>query len=283
MPTRTINGLNLHYEIHGQGDPFLLAHGYCASIQMWNHQVAWLSERYQVIVYDARGHGLSSAPPNSTDYSLEQLVDDMKQLLDELGVDNAYIAGHSMGGATVAGFASRYPQRVRATLICNIDGGHQPPAAESEQQARAAEQEKNHALVKARGLSDYARYQIETGAAPEFVLRSEIEQQAYIERYARQPLNGYFAVGQASPWTDAWLTEAAASLAGPVAIIAGTQDVMHQGALLLHGRLSQSRFISIQDAPHDSCNARPHAFNQGMKDYLEVLENGGDPAGQFSY
>lgn len=282
MPTRTVNGLNLNYEIYGQGDPFVLAHGYCASIHMWKHQIAWLRERYQVIVYDARGHGLSSAPPHPDDYSLSQLVDDMKVLLDDLGIGQAYIAGHSMGGATVAGFAARHPERVYATLICNIDGGHQPPDEESEQKGRA-ESEANHALVETRGLSDYARTQIETGAAPRFVLQSEVEQQDYIERYARQPLNGYFAVGQAKPWTDSWLTEAAASLSGPVAIIAGTEDPMHQGALLLHQRLSQSRFISIEDAPHDSGNARPHAFNQGMREYLDTLASEGDPAGQFSY
>ena len=206
----------------------------------------------------------------------------MKLLLDELGVDSAHIAGHSMGGATVAGFAAHHPERTRATLICNIDAGHQPSDPEGEAQAQA-DRERNHALVKNRGLSDYARHQLESGVAPRFVQRSETEQQAYIERYARQPVNGFFAVGEARPWTDTWLTEAAASLTGPVAIIAGTEDVMHEGALLLHQRLSQSRFISIEDAPHDSGNARPDAFNQAMRDYLDALENNGEPAGRFSY
>ena len=281
MPAKNINGLNLHYEEYGEGSPFVLAHGYCASIQMWKHQIPWLAERYRVIAYDARGHGLSSAPPNPADYSLEQLVDDMRSLLDELGVENAYLAGHSMGGATVAGFASRYPEHVRATFICNIDGGHQPSDPAGERQAKQ-ELERNHALVRDRGLSDYARHQLESGAAPRFVLESEDERAAYIERYARQSANGYFAAGEARPWTDAWLTDAAASITGPVAIIAGTDDVMHRGAELLHERLSQSRFISIEDAPHDSGNARPEAFNQAMRDYLDALENNREPAGRLS-
>ena len=281
MPTKIINALNINYEECDEGFPFILAHGYCASIHMWKHQVAWLAERYRVIAYDARGHGLSSAPPNPEDYSLEQLVDDMTSLLDQLDVKEAYLAGHSMGGATVAGFTARYPERARATFICNIDGGHQPSDPAGEQQAEQ-DRESNHALVRDRGLSDYARHQLESGAAPPFVRDSEEEREAYMERYARQSANGFFAVGEARPWTDAWLTEAAASITGPVAIIAGTDDVMHRGAELLHERLSQSRFISIEDAPHDSGNARPEAFNQAMRDYLDALENNRELAGRLS-
>ena len=248
---------------------------------MWKHQITWLSERYQVFAYDARGHGLSSAPPNAEDYSLTHLVDDMKSFLDGFDITNAYLAGHSMGGATVAAFSARYPDVARATFICNIDGGHQPTDPQSEKIARE-DRERNHALVRARGLNDYARHQLDSGAAPRFVLENEADREAYIERYAHQPTNGYFGVGEARPWTESWLTQAAASLTGPVAIIAGTDDVMHEGAEALHKNLPQSRFISIKDAPHDSGNARPEAFNQAMRDYLDTLENNAELPGRYS-
>ena len=278
MPVTTIDGLNIYYEVHGEGFPLVLAHGYCASRKMWRHQIPVLSPRYQVIAYDARGHGLSSAPPGEESYTLERLVEDLREVLDHLGVERAHLAGHSMGGATVAGFAARYPERTGATLICNIDGGHQPLDPEGES-AAARDKERNHVLVRDRGLSDYARNQIATGAAPTFVREEPNEQQAYIERYAAQPVNGFFAVGNAVPWCDTWLKEAAASLPGPVAIIAGTLDVMHAGAEALHHRLPQSRLVSIEDAPHDSVNARPEAFNRGMLDFLDDLESGKDLAG----
>lgn len=66
----------------------------------------------------------------------------------------------------------------------------------------------------------------------------------------------------------------------PVAIIMGTEDVMHRGAEILHQHLSQSHFVSIEDAPHDSMNARPEAFNQGLLAYLENLEQGKPVAGR---
>jgi pimeloyl-ACP methyl ester carboxylesterase len=159
MPVVHCNNVDLYYEIHGQGLPIVLAHGYCTSINLWKHQIPLLAKRYQVIAYDARGHGLSSAPAGKEHYTLSHLVADMHALLQHLGVEQAYIAGHSMGGATTAGFAARHPQMTRAALICNIDAGHQPPDPDND--AVAAETRRQALeLVRQRGMVDYARQQI---------------------------------------------------------------------------------------------------------------------------
>jgi 3-oxoadipate enol-lactonase len=273
MPTAHINGMNLNYEVHGEGFPLLLAHGYCASIDMWRQQIPAFSQRYQVIAYDARGHGLSSAPQGKENYSLNHLVEDMHGMLAHLGIKEAYLAGHSMGGATVAAYAERFPKQVKATLICNIDAGHQPADAAAEANAQVDRKEK-HTFVRNFGLADYARQQLDTGAAPKFVRDNQKEHAPFIERYARQSENGYFGVGDALPWREASLANAAASLQGPVLIMAGTEDGMHLGAEKLHERLGQSRFVSISDAPHDSVNARPQAFENALLDYLSALEAG---------
>lgn len=279
MPVTHVNNVDLYYEVYGEGFPLLLAHGYCTSINLWQHQIPLLSKRYRVIAYDARGHGLSSAPAGKEHYTLNHLVEDMYALLRHLNVSQAYIAGHSMGGATTAGFAARHAEMTKAALICNIDGGHQPSDPDADREA-AETRRRAQELVRQRGLADYARQQIADKLAPRFVLQSEEEQLRFVTRYAHQPLHGYLGVGEALPWREAWLTEAARSLKMPVAIIMGTEDVMHHGAELLHQRLPQSHFVSIQDAPHDSMNARPEAFNQGFLDYLENLEQGKPVAGR---
>ena len=61
MPVASVNGVDLYYETSGTGFPLVLAHGYCTSINLWQHQMPLLAQRYRVIAYDARGHGLSSA------------------------------------------------------------------------------------------------------------------------------------------------------------------------------------------------------------------------------
>jgi pimeloyl-ACP methyl ester carboxylesterase len=279
MAVVRVNHVDLYYETYGEGLPLLLAHGFCTSINLWKHQIPPLAERYRVIAYDARGHGLSSAPAGKEHYTLNHLVGDMHALLQHLGIEQAYIAGHSMGGATTAGFAARHPEMTKAALIYNIDGGQQPSDPETDK-AAAETRQKAMALVRERGLADYARQQITDKLASRFVLESEEAQQTFVTRYAHQPLHGYLAVGEALPWRDAWLTEAAQKLAMPVAIIMGTEDVMHRGAEILHQHLPQSYFVSIENAPHDSMNARPGAFNQGFIEYLENLEQGKPVAGR---
>ena len=279
MPVAHVNDVDLYYEIQGGGFPIVLAHGYCASINLWQHQIPPLAERYQVIAYDARGHGLSSAPAGKAHYTLSHLVADMHALLHHLGVEQAYIAGHSMGGATTAGFAARHPEMTKAALICNIDAGHQPPDPENDPIA-AETRQRGLDLVRERGMVDHARRQIAEKTVPPFIQQSEEEQQIFIRRYAHQPLNGYLGVGEALPWRETWLTEAARSLEMPVAMIMGTDDVMHLGAALLFEHLPQAHFVSIEDAPHDSMNARPEAFNQGMLAYLDNLEQGKPVAGR---
>ncbi|PON12355.1 hypothetical protein C2W62_40040 [Candidatus Entotheonella serta] len=276
-----VNDVDLYYEIYGNHDafPLVLAYGYCTSINLWKHQIPPLAERYRVIAYDARGHGLSSAPAGKEHYTLNHLVGDMRALLQHLGIEQAYIAGHSMGGATTAGFAAKHPEMTKAALICNIDGGQQPSDPVADQVA-AETRQKAMALVRERGLADYARRQIVDKLAPPFIMANEEEQQIFVTRYAHQPLHGYLGVGEALPWRDAWLTEAARKLAMPVAIMMGTEDVMHRGAEILHQYLPQSHFVSIENAPHDSMNARPEAFNQGFIEYLENLEQGKPVAGR---
>ena len=51
----TLNGVDIHYEVHGGGFPFVLAHGYCASLQMWRHQVPLLAQRYRIKLMGAGG------------------------------------------------------------------------------------------------------------------------------------------------------------------------------------------------------------------------------------
>ena len=56
------NGVAIHYEVHGSGPTILLSHGYSSTSRMWDGQVAALKDRYQVVVWDFRGHGESDYP-----------------------------------------------------------------------------------------------------------------------------------------------------------------------------------------------------------------------------
>src|SRR3954467_7023419 len=91
-------GVKIHYEIHGSGPTILLSHGYSSTARMWDGQVAALKDRYQVVVWDFRGHGESDYPKDGAQYSEALTVGDMLALLDKVGAKKAIVAGLSLGG-----------------------------------------------------------------------------------------------------------------------------------------------------------------------------------------
>jgi 3-oxoadipate enol-lactonase len=133
-------GARLYYEVHGppsSATPKLgsgvvvFAHGAGGNHLSWWQQVPHLRDRATCLTYDHRGWGLSPGPPDGA-----RLVDDLRALLDHLGVERASLVAQSMGGWACLGFALRHPDRVERLLLCDTHGGLTtpgigPPWAES--------------------------------------------------------------------------------------------------------------------------------------------------------
>ena len=103
------NGVSLYYEETGQGFPLVFAHELAGSYESWRAQVSYFSRRYRVITYNARGYPPSDVLPNVDDYSQEQVVEDLYQLLQHLGIEQAHVAGLSMGGNMALWFGLTHP------------------------------------------------------------------------------------------------------------------------------------------------------------------------------
>lgn len=115
MPKVEVNGVNLAYEIHGSGQPFVLVPGWTFSKAEFKVQIPEFSKKYQVIVYDQRGHGDSDKP--EAGYSLDVFASDLNALIGKLNIGKAIILGHSMGGMIAQVFALTYPERVKALIL----------------------------------------------------------------------------------------------------------------------------------------------------------------------
>ncbi|HYX38569.1 MAG: alpha/beta hydrolase [Pseudobdellovibrionaceae bacterium] len=120
MPLIDINGTQLHYQRMGQGPAVVMIHGLLlGNMASWYFSVAsQLAARHEVLLYDLRGHGMSSMSPQG--YDLETMVDDLEILLDTQGVRDVALIGHSYGAIIALQFAQRYPERV-SRLVC-IEG-----------------------------------------------------------------------------------------------------------------------------------------------------------------
>lgn len=120
MPHITVNGVSLHYEDLGSGEPILCIHGTGSSVELWMDAGAELAGRGRTIVYDRRGFGRSERPqPLVMDVGLH--ADDAAALLEALDAGPAVVVGRSQGGEIAVDLALRHPERVRALAL--LEGG----------------------------------------------------------------------------------------------------------------------------------------------------------------
>ena len=110
------NGIRLHYWRSGGAKPALvLAHGSSDDGLCWTNLATELQDKYDIIMFDARGHGLSD-PPTPGDPADVQ-VEDLAGLIKALKLERPILMGHSMGSASVAHFAAKYPDVPRAVIL----------------------------------------------------------------------------------------------------------------------------------------------------------------------
>lgn len=110
MEKVSVNGISLAYERCGKGAPLVLVHGFPLDHTAWQALVPSLEADFDLLLPDLRGFGQSDAPEGA--YTVEQMATDLAGLLDALGIEKAYLAGHSMGGYVSLAFARLSPQRM---------------------------------------------------------------------------------------------------------------------------------------------------------------------------
>src|ERR1700704_1638484 len=139
MPKINRNAVNIHYEVHGDGPPLLLTHGYSSTSAMWQGQIEALSKHHQLVLWDMRGHGQSDYPGDASAYSEALTVADMAALLDEVGAGTAIVGGLSLGGYQSPGVFCIDPERGGALLIIDTGPGFKKDDAREAWNKRALE------------------------------------------------------------------------------------------------------------------------------------------------
>jgi pimeloyl-ACP methyl ester carboxylesterase len=137
VPKINRDGVDIYYEVHGNGPPLLLTHGYSSTSAMWKGQIETLSKHYRLVLWDMRGHGQSDYPDDPSAYSEALTVADMAALLDEVGAERAIVGGLSLGGYMSLAFYRVHPQRVQALLIIDTGPGFRKDEAREAWNKRA--------------------------------------------------------------------------------------------------------------------------------------------------
>lgn len=115
-----INGTSLYYHAIGKGDPVIVIHGGPVLDQsyMIDH-FKELAKTHRLIFYDQRASGRSTAEVDTASMTLKNLVDDIDQVRQKLGLDQVHILGHSWGGMLAAKYVIEYPLKVKSLVLCD--------------------------------------------------------------------------------------------------------------------------------------------------------------------
>jgi 3-oxoadipate enol-lactonase len=252
------NGVQIEYDIQGQGPWVVMSHSLACASAMWDEQVDALKGKYKVLRFDTRGHGGSDAPAEP--YTLDMLADDLHGMLGKLGVANPHFVGLSMGGMIGMTYALKYPRALKSLVLCDTSS-RIPPEAKPvwEERIKTATEQGMEPLVE----PTLKRWFTE----PFLAKRGKV-----IDRVAAMirstPAAGYAGCCHAIPQIDA--TDKLGAIQCPVQIIVGEKDVGTPVAMseAIHRAIPSSELVVIPDASHLSNLEQPGVFNSALLKFL---------------
>jgi len=283
LATLKIDDIHLHYEVHGSGEPLFLHHGLMASTHMWQQHLPWLTDNYQVILHDARGHGLTTAPEGDEYYSWEIFADDWNRLMEHLGIERVIVGGNSLGGGVSHAFALKHPHKVKALIlsdsVCHgvLKNQGKPRFSPEEQAARER-------IARKYGVIEAAYNLISDGKAPPTVLEDhERYELDYLQRMARFSANGFIYAPRFAWHTGIPGVEYTQDMTMPTLIVTGEEDPLHQVAEWLRDTIPNRRCACLTKVGHSTPRFKPEAWRQAVEGFLHDFVAGKDIRGEYVY
>lgn len=254
-----VNGTQLYFESLGTGDPVIFIHGLTLDTRMWDDQFGEFAKRHRAIRYDARGFGRSG--PVTGPYSIH---DDLRGLMDHLGVRRAHLVGLSMGGRYVIEFALLHPERVTSMVVVDAVLPGVPTPAFGREMGAVLEAGRNGDVAQAKRLW--------LGAS---LFAPANEQPATASRLRRmvEDYSGWHFVNGPGRHEQALAPPAAQRLGQirvPTLVVAGSREIPE--LISLSERIARdvpgASLAMIPGAGHLSNMEAPAVFNRTVLDWI---------------
>ena len=270
----TDDGVKLFYEEVGSNIPIIFVHEFAGDSRSWEPQMRHFCRRYRCVAFNARGYPPSDIPDDGEKYSQARACDDIKAVVDALGIDKAHVVGLSMGGFAALHFGFTYPDRARSLVVAGCGYGASPDTraqftAETEAAARRFEE-----IGMAEAAVGYAlgpsRVQFQNKDPRGW--REFVDQLAeHSSRGAALTMRG---VQRRRPSLFD-LVEQMKTMTTPTLIMTGDEDwPCLEPALLMKRAISSAGLAVIPNAGHAINLEEPAAFNRHLDDFLHSVESG---------
>jgi 3-oxoadipate enol-lactonase len=255
MPFAAVNGVELYYETHGEGPALVFAHGGFGNHLSWWQQLAEFARSYRCITFDHRGFGLSREPADGPGPAA--FADDLRALLDHLGIARAAVVGQSMSGWTVLGFAAAYPERTRALVLCDTAAGVDAPDMRLDTGAAPRDRSDPAAIFKKALAADFPQRE----PALNFLYHQVTALNVHL---APATLRKLLTVkNRVEPVVERRI---------PTLIFSGENDEMTPPPIMeaLARHIPHARLVKVAGAGHSVYWEKPAEFNAILKEFLDT-------------
>ena len=223
--------IKLYYEEKGKGIPLVLLHGNGDDGSYFKHQVDYFSSKYRVITVDTRGHGKS--PRGTAPFTMDQFVEDLKDLLDDLKIKKMILLGFSDGANIAIKFALKYSDMIDVLIL-------------------------NGADLTTKGVKKSVQIPIEIGYRIAKLSSKKSE-----DAKLKAEMLGLMVNEPNIDYRDL------SSIKVPTLVIVGTKDMIKEKhSRLIADSLPNSEF-KIIEGPHHIANKNPEEFNNEVEKYLD--------------
>jgi pimeloyl-ACP methyl ester carboxylesterase len=258
------SGIEMNYELSGEGNCLVLIHGYTDNLNLWYNQVPVLSKHCRMLTYDVRGFGKTEV--REATYSMGLFAEDLRSLLEALGIESACVLGYSMGGRIALEFAQTYPEMTTGLILANSGIGETPSQEMQERRKMMVD------VLQQGDIEVIAELMTEASFSPGLKDRNPTAYAKYKSIKMQNDPSEYLAVMQAIVGAIDSPADFG-SLRCPALIIAGDRD----------GFMSVSVGEAMRDAipdaemhvlptGHAAAIEEPEAFNRIVLGFLERLE-----------
>lgn len=283
---KSFDGTRLFYSIEGKGKPLVFCYGLICSSLHWTYQIEHFRRTHQAIWFDYRGHQNSELPKTMGSVTLENIARDLGIILDELGVKDAVLLGHSMGVNVVLEFYRQQPKRVAGMILAN--GTAQRPLEtlfrhnllqagfQLLRKLYRTSPELVNLVWRSQKGNPFARSLVSMGGFnPHLTPRADIE--LYIDQVADtdpaimiQLIENYSAYD-----ATAWLH----TVNTPTLILAGEQDrlIPVEQQELMHQLIPGSKLEVIRHGSHCPQMDLPDLVNLKIENFLQEINCGSTP------
>jgi pimeloyl-ACP methyl ester carboxylesterase len=255
------DGCQLHYEEYGKGAPVLLVHGLGSSTRDWEYQIPELAAHYRVIALDIRGHGRSDKPRER--YSIAGFAEDVRALIEHLGLDRVHLVGISMGGMIGFQLGVDHPELLKS--LCIVNSG---PEVKAKSPLEYLEIAKRWGLSRLFSLETIAKVlgNLLFPKPEQAELRRKIE-----ERWPQNDKRAYLASLDA---IIGWgVRERLERITCPTLVITADHDytpIAQKEAYVKE--MPDARLLVIEDSRHATPLDQPQRFNSSLLAFLEEVE-----------